>query len=97
MNRANISEQITVRQGPEAKSHTAGFEVRAVGERGVNLSASYAHQSHFDPLTRGLMRCNNQLRSPQLHLYHLCCRCCVQRGTNARCLCCAHARRYGRP
>ena len=27
MNRANISEQITVRQGPEARSHTAGFEV----------------------------------------------------------------------
>jgi len=30
MNRANISEQITVRQGPEARSHTAGFEVRTV-------------------------------------------------------------------
>jgi len=28
MNRASISEQITVRQGPEARSHTAGFEVR---------------------------------------------------------------------
>ena len=28
MNRANISEQITVQQGADANSHTAGLEVR---------------------------------------------------------------------
>ena len=39
MNRANISEQITVRQGPEARSHTAGFEVCAALARAAACSA----------------------------------------------------------